>query len=175
MMNILTKLESTKMKKINYILISLVVLTAAISCNEDKFLEEQPKTIYTTSNAFDKSSQVDAQLITAYQAAYAMFGYGMESTTNASVANFLGGIGSDYSDIYAELAGNGASGWSNYANWTTVDDRFNNIWNAFYKMISYSNLALQGAENVEWEQESEKEYAVAQAKFFRGYAYLRLD
>ena len=155
------------MKKIQFYLIySLVVLASLVSCDEENFLEEQPKTIYTTSNAFEKSSQVDAQLITAYQAAYAMHGYGMETTTNASVANFLGGIGSDYFDIYAELAGNGASGWSNFASWTTVDDRFNNVWNAYYKMISYANLALSGAELVEWSRRLGKGICHSTGKVF---------
>ena len=44
-----------------YIAMSLVAaLSLATACNDQLFLEEQPKTIYTVDNAFAKSSQVDA-------------------------------------------------------------------------------------------------------------------
>jgi hypothetical protein len=157
------------MKKIKSIILALFVLAAFVSCDDNGFLTEKPKTIYTIDNAFDKSSQVDAQLVRAYSSIKSLYGWGFDTNNN-----FLGGAGADYFDITNFLCGYGASGFSNYANWTTSTNRFNNLWNAFYQQISYANLAMLGAEQVTWDSQAEKDYAIAQAKFFRGWAYLRL-
>jgi len=160
------------MKTLKYILAGSLAVLSFASCNDKEFLEEAPKTIYTTKTAFEKSSQVESQLTTAYRAIFDIHGYSMESLT--SNPNLLGGVGADNLDIFHSLAGNGAAGWSNYATWTTSDSKFANLWDKMYQIVSYANLALQGAENVEWTSEEDKAYNVAQAHFFRGYAYLRL-
>jgi tetratricopeptide (TPR) repeat protein len=157
------------MRKLRHFILGLFALTAIIGCNDEEFLTEKPKTIYTIENAFDKSSQVDAQLVRAYRQFMSLYGYGFDG-----INNVLGGTGADYFDITNFLCGRGASGFSNYANWTTTTGWINNLWNALYQLGSYANLALMGAEEVTWDNPEDKEYAIAQAKFFRGYAYLRL-
>jgi len=160
------------MKTFKWIFAGLVAASALIGCKDNLFLEENPKTLYTTKTAFEKSSQVESQLVTAYRAIFSLHGYAMESL--APVPSLLGGVGSDVYDIFHSLCGEGAAGWSNYALWTTSDARFSSTWDAFYKLVSYGNLVLMGSENVEWTSEADKVYNVAQARFFRGYAYLRL-
>ncbi|MGN1221566.1 MAG: RagB/SusD family nutrient uptake outer membrane protein [Candidatus Cryptobacteroides sp.] len=159
------------MKSYKYILAGSLAIAALTSCDKD-FLTEDPKTIYTTSTAFEKSSQVESQLTTAYRAIFATHGYCMESLNN--VPNILGGVGADNLDIFHTLCGNGAAGMSNYSTWTTSDNKFTELWDKMYQIVSYGNLALMGAEKVEWTDPAEKAYNVAQAHFFRGYAYLRL-
>lgn len=159
------------MRKLIYLILGIVTLLIFKGCNDDKFLEEDPKTIYTIENAFNKSSQVDAQLVRCYRAMKDLYGYGFEWF---NMQNFLGGVGSDYFDITNFLCGYGSAGHSNYANWTTTTGWINNLWNRFYQMIAYANMAMMGAEMVTWDDPDDKDYAIAQAKFFRGYAYLRL-
>lgn len=161
------------MKSYKQILTGLLAVLSLAACTSDAlFLQEDPKTLYTTKTAFEKSSQVESQLVTAYRAIFSMHGYAMESL--APAPSLLGGVGSDVFDIFHSLCGNGASGWSNYASWTTSDGKFSTVWDNFYKLVSYANLVLMGSENVEWTSEADKAYNVAQARFFRGYAYLRL-
>ena len=153
----------------------LSVFSAALfltACSDAQFLEEQPKTLYTTKTAFEKSSQVESQLVTAYRSIFSLHGYAMESLAPSPA--LLGGVGSDVTDIFHSLCGNGASGWSNYAMWTSSDAKFSSVWDSFYKLVSYANLVIMGSENVEWTDEADKTYHVAQARFFRGYAFLRL-
>ena len=157
------------MRKLKYLFLGIFALMTFIGCENDKFLTENPKTIYTIQNAFDKSSQVDAELVRSYRQFFSLYGYGFDG-----INNVLGGTGADYFDITNFLCGKGASGFSNYAAWTTVTGWINNLWNALYQLASYSNLALMGAEKVTWSSQADKDYAIAQAKFFRGYAYLRL-
>ena len=168
----------TDMKKINYIFLGLVsALAAFTSCSKDSdFLAEKPKTIFTTENAFAKSSQVDAQVARCYNAFYNLHGWGTSVFAEfggGSAANLLGGYGADCNDGNGE-AMNGGTAFSNYSTLNTLTPRFLNTWNALYQLASYANLALQGAGLVEWEDQSLKAYEEAQAKFFLGWAYLRL-
>ncbi|MDH6343502.1 hypothetical protein M2480_001885 [Parabacteroides sp. PFB2-12] len=162
------------MKKNIYLLIGLFATALFTGCDDNGFLEEKPKTIYTVDNAFAKSSQVDATIVRAYVAFTDLYGVAnsfMESSRGA--ANLLHGNGADY------FGGNGypymASGlFSNFMNLNSDNAAFNGLWNSLYQLAAHANLALYGAELVNWESESDKAYAVAQAKFFRGWAYLRL-
>ena len=160
------------MKSYKWMLTGLVTAFMLTGCQDNLFLEESPKTLYTTKTAFEKSSQVESQLVTAYRSIFSLHGYAMESL--APSPSLLGGVGSDVFDIFHSLCGEGASGWSNYALWTTSDSRFSGVWDDFYKLVSYANLALMGSENVDWTSEADKVYSVSQARFFRGYASLRL-
>ena len=55
------------MKKTIYAIMGLIVGLAAFSaCTDKEFLTEKPKTLFTMENAFEKASQVDAQLGRVY-------------------------------------------------------------------------------------------------------------
>jgi len=50
------------------------LLLMLFGCDDNAFLEEDPKSIYTIENAFDKSSQVEAQLTMCYIRLYGWYG-----------------------------------------------------------------------------------------------------
>ena len=79
------------------------------SCNDDAFLKEEPETIYTTKTAFEKSSQVESQLVTAYRK---IFHSWLRHRIACAISRASGGVGSDVTDIFHSLAGQGAGGWS---------------------------------------------------------------
>jgi len=55
------------MKKTLYLVMGLVAaLPVFNACNDQLFLTEEPKTVYTKENAFEKSTQIDAALVRAY-------------------------------------------------------------------------------------------------------------
>lgn len=163
------------MKNIRYLIIGLIAALSFVTCDDESFLEEQAKTIYTTSTAFEQSSQVDAQLVTAYSSTFGLYGingFPLFGNTNCVL---LHGQGSDVMDMaHIGIMDGSDITWSNYASWSSTDGRYNSLWNSLYQLVSYANLALFGAEEVSWINASDKDYAIAQAKFFRGYAYLRL-
>ena len=166
------------MKKIFYIALGAVASVSFFTAceKESEFLKEKPKTIFTTENAFEKSSQVDAQVARCYSAFFNLHGWGpsvFDYFGAGSAAGILGGYGADCNDGNGEAA-NGATAFSNYSSLNALSGQFLTVWNALYQLASYANLAIQGAELVEWENESLKAYEVAQAKFFLGWAYLRL-
>lgn len=163
------------MKRYNYILIGLLAANLFSACDDGDFLTEKPKNIYTIENAFEKSSQVDATLVRAYVAYRDMYGWGNMYLNNMlqPAKNLLGGMGSDCIDGTGQLA-TASGSMSNFMSLNANTTIFNTTWNALYALASDANLALYGSEQVQWSSEAEKTYAVAQARFFRGWSYLRL-
>ena len=163
--------------RIIYFALSLAAAVSfASACNDNLFLEEQPKTIFTVDNAFSKSSQVDAQLARTYYASYSLYAWidgNIFGAFGGSPSSTLLGYGSDTIEGNAANA-NAGSAFSNYASLDALNGRFLNLWNALYQLASYANLAVYGADQVSWNSEAEKSDLLSQAKFFVGYSYLRL-
>ncbi len=147
------------MKKLPYILFVLFFVAGLTSCDDTEFLEESPNTLLTPVNAFDSSKQVDDQVVSAYRA-----------MTDLYTNSWWLGHGADYFDRIDFVSFGDRN--SNYGEKTA--NSYNDQWTALYQIAAYANLALQGAEQVEWNSDEEKEYEVAQAKYFVGWAYLRL-
>jgi hypothetical protein len=131
------------------------------SCNEDDFLKEMTESSYSYANAFTVSSQVNDCISEMYRKHKSAF-------FNQSA--FLYGIGSDVLDIsyYSRPY------VSDFSVWSSTYGRIVTVFNDFYGLIAQANLALYGAEQVTWNNESDKTQAIAQARFMRGYAYMIL-
>ncbi len=153
------------MKTSIYLFIAFVCLLAGVtSCNDDEFLEENPTTFYTSENSYNTVSQVEASVTNMYVHIRYWF----------QIDYFMKGLGTDLLDIpYWRCSG---SGYSNYSLWSSEYGSVESNWNAFYQLISYANETLEGAEsgNITWDDTDEYNYVIAQARFFRGFAYMTL-
>lgn len=155
------------MKDMKY---NLMVAVAALSvagfssCDDDDFLTEKPKTIYTTANAFQTTDQVQAAITNLYS--HIRYQY----QTNS----FFKGDGSDVMDTpYFRSSGNGVC---DFASWSTSYGNTRNVYNAYFQLASYANEALVGlnTEGLNYDSEAQKREMEAEILFFRGYAYLSL-
>jgi tetratricopeptide (TPR) repeat protein len=161
------------MKTIKYLFtVTSIVFFVLTGCNDDKFLEEKPKSIYTIENAFDKSSQVEAQLTMCYIRLYNW--YGKTSNPWTSIYQYKS-FGTDVLD-YPYWRHDGASGYSNFGTWSTTSSHVQLVWNELYQVVSYANLTLLGSEieSIAWTSEDFRKNIIAEARFFRGFSYLRL-
>lgn len=165
-----------KMKR-NSLIIGVFATTALFSaCNDDDFLTEKPKTLYTVDNAFEKSTQVNAALTTVYNDFKQLHGYHVGNRYFALedfASNLLQGAGTDCLDG----DGQAAHAADSYCNWLSLNpdiNYYNYLWNDLYKMAADANLVLYGSTLVNWTSESDRNNAESQAKFFLGWAYLRL-
>jgi hypothetical protein len=145
-----------------YILI-LSVFALFSGCDDAAFLEEHPRDTFTPENAFATGKEVDEQLITVYRALASTY-----------INKWWLGNGSDLydGDDGVTYLGTDSRAESNYGLWT--ENKFTDQWNTLYQMAAYANLALRGARIARWNSEEEKNFSIAQARFFRGWAYLRL-
>lgn len=143
-------------------------------CNEEAFLTEDPKNLYVVDNAFEKISQVDATLVSAYVKFNSMNGYSNPFLGPDDAANVLHGEGTDVLDG-TQGESEASTAFSNYWSLISNNSNFNAVWTSLYQLASYANLAMYGLEQLGVDEEdTEGIYMTAQARFFRGWAYLRL-
>jgi hypothetical protein len=153
------------MKTRKYIIAAFAALSLGISgCDDDAFLKESPESIFTAGNAFNTVDQVKACLTNTY----VHIRYWYQNDT------FMKGIGTDLLDT--PMWRSSGNGYSNFASWSTSYGAVNNIYVAFFQLVSYANQTLEGTEteSLVWNSEAERSDVIAQARFFRGLAYLTL-
>lgn len=66
--------------------------------------------------------------------------------------------------------------FNNYGTINPDHSHFLNIYSAWYQIISKANLVLYASElpQITWSSPAEKAYVLAQARFFRAFAYRNL-
>ncbi|MGM0377499.1 MAG: RagB/SusD family nutrient uptake outer membrane protein, partial [Bacteroidota bacterium] len=156
------------MKDKIYKIILLIAIIGFFSCESDEdFLTETPKTFYTLDNAFTSSSQVDQVLIACYSQLRQL-----KISSNAT-ARALAGNGTDILDVPERRI---STTFSDYSQLSPETGQYNSIYSTYYQLISKANTALYAAniEEINWSSEEARNYAIAQAKFFRAYAYRSL-
>ena len=159
------------MKKIKYItgISFILLLINIVSCKDDQFLKENPQTFYTVDNAFATSAQVDQVLVSVYSTLRDLW-----ANPNEVASTFVfRGNGSDMFDVASIRKGNT---FNNYGNINADNNSFYENYNNWYYIISRANLALHASElpQIAWTSAAEKTYVVAQARFFRAFAYRNL-
>lgn len=161
------------MKKISYIALGIGLTLAVTSCLSDtEFLTEDPKTLYTIENAFEKPEQIDAAIVSAYNLFNLYNTYQVSVIGGDGTGNFLHGDGSDV--LGGTRGQQDLGGFCNYWALQTNNSNFMMLWSSMYKLVAKANLALEGLKTVEGVSPEDAEYYEAQARFFRGWAYLRL-
>lgn len=153
------------MKTKKYIIVILAALSLGTgSCDDDAFLKEEPKSLFTAGNAFNTADQVKASLTNIY----VHIRYWYQNDT------FMKGIGADLLD--SPLWRSSGNGYSNFSSWSTSHGSVRGIYDAFFQLVSYANQTLEGAETegLVWNSQDERKDVIAQSKFFRGLAYLTL-
>ena len=159
------------MKKIKYIagIWILLLSISIVSCKDEDFLKEKPSTFYTVDNAFSTSAQVDQVLVAVYS-------HLRDLWANPNEAGWIfafRGNGTDMFDVASIRKGNT---FNNYGLINPDNTNFYENYTTWYYVISRANLALYAAElpQIAWSSPAEKAYAVAQARFFRAFAYRNL-
>src|SRR3990170_982345 len=158
------------MKKIKYIATLWIVLMSAVSCENDaQFLEEDPETFYTVDNAFSSSLQIDQVLVSLYSHMRNLWA----NPNQSSWLYQFRGNGTDMMDVCNQRR---ALGFNDYSIINPNHDTFYQVYTTWYYVISRANLVLHAAElpHISWPLAEEKTYVLAQARFFRAFAYRNL-
>ena len=149
---------------------AFIFLLGMMSCENDAdFLKETPSTFYTVDNAFSTSAQVDQVLVSIYSHIRDLWANPNE---DGWIFNFRG-KGTDMYDVPIIRRGNT---FSDYGNINPDNDTFYQVYSTWYYVIARANLAIYAAElpQISWSSDSDKAYALAQARFFRAFAYRNL-
>ncbi len=158
------------MKKLIYIIPVALYLLVSTGCKKDKdFLTEVPESFYTVDNAFSTSQQVDQVLVSIYS-------HIRDLWTNPSETGWIFNMRGNGTDLFDVASIRRGSTFNNYGSINADNGTFYEIYSTWYYVISRANLALHAAElpQIQWGSDAEKKYAVAQARFFRAFAYRNL-
>jgi len=161
------------MKNSIYIISLCVFLVVAgtQSCKkiDDDFLRATPETFYTVDNVFSTSAQVDQAVLSIYSRLRDMW-------ANPDEQNWIFVFRGNGSDIFDVPSIRRANQFNNYGTINANNSNFDSTFGAWYKIIARANLAIASAElpNITWSSPQDKAYTLAQARFFRAFAYRNL-
>jgi hypothetical protein len=149
----------------------LIIFLSVISCTkvDEKFLTTVPETFYTTDNIFSTSAQVDQAVVAIYSQLRDIWANPNEE---AWIFVFRGN-GTDMFDVPSIRR---ANTFNNYGVINANTSVFYSVFTTWYQVIAKANLAIYSAElpTISWANAQDKAYTVAQAKFFRAFAYRNL-
>ncbi|MDR1097960.1 MAG: RagB/SusD family nutrient uptake outer membrane protein [Tannerella sp.] len=157
------------MKKMIVAMGLLSLLAGVAGCKDGKYLEEHPETFYSVDNAFSSSAQVDQVLISLYK-------HIRELWANPSENQWIYVLKGNGTDMYDVPNIRKSNNFIDYGVINPGHDHFYQIYTTWYYVISRANTVLYAAElpQVTFASESEKTYMIAQARFFRAFAYKSL-
>ena len=149
----------------------LALSSLLFSCNDNAFLTENPETFYTIDNIFTTSSQVNQVVTSCY--AHVRLIYCPYENWDLDWYAYRLGNGTDMYDVATIRLGNR---FNDYSILNSQTKGFFCTYSAFYQLINIANTALAAAnlENIVWASEDEKARIVAEARFFRAFAYRNL-
>lgn len=161
------------MKKIfASVMLASMAFGALVSCQSEKdFLTEKPKAQFSIDNAYQNKTQVLSTIVSAY-AEVQNQNFGKFQALSTDELGVFSVFGAQTSNIPT---------WSATGSWSNGGPASDNhnaqiIWDSMYKIGAYANQALFASdlESISWSSDAEKTGLVAEARFLRGYAYLRL-
>ena len=159
------------MRRIFLLTLSVLLLFSLESCNDKEFLTEKPKYFYTLDNVFSTPAQVDLALVSCYS--QVRHYYTLENDGKRHLLAWRGSNGTDMFDVTTIRR---SLQFNNYGNLTPETGDYKTIYSDWYKLIASAHLALYGTalEELTWDSDEARRYAIAQARFFRAYAYRNL-
>ncbi|MEP7375260.1 MAG: RagB/SusD family nutrient uptake outer membrane protein [Chitinophagaceae bacterium] len=146
------------------LILSFIALVFFISaCNEKEILKEIPRDFLTSENAYKKPSDIQTALNDIY--------YGVREYKQSPSSDERGmdmWLGTDFGwssrDYYGDALSN--------HNILTATNRYpNGRWATAYKIIANANVILSKIQNITYPNDADKNENIAQARFFRAWAY----
>ncbi|PWD99350.1 RagB/SusD family nutrient uptake outer membrane protein [Marinilabilia rubra] len=153
---------------VNFVLILFLILFS--SCSD--FLEEDPKSFYSTTNFYSSEKNIEIAVSGCYDA----LGATGQPTVYGSYFHglrFVGVVGTDELMTNAGLKNVNFIAPSNYSH-TSESLMIKEIWKNQYLGIESCNLVIDKIEGVAFESQELKERLLGEAYFLRGFYYLHL-
>lgn len=156
----------------NKIQIVLMAMSAVVAggCDDAGFLQEEPESSYAIESVFKSSSQVEQAVVSCYEKVRDIFC--TSAPMQFSPRHFY--MGNNGTDMFDVPNGRDAQNMNDYSKIAADFDIYKQVYNNFYNLVARANLAITAAEEVPWDSEEDKAQTLAEAHFFRAYAYMNL-
>jgi hypothetical protein len=143
----------------------------ATSCDDRAFLRENPETFYVKENIFSGSEQIQSALVSCYSRTKNIF-IPWANGQDLNVWRYSKGDGTDVFDVANIRNGDRNNDYSILSSQSQI---YRDTYSRFYNLISDANVTIELAEgDYEWPTAADKAYVLAQARFFRAFAYRNL-
>lgn len=151
------------MKKIKYFIVSIAIgfFLTLPSCDEDKWLTEEPMDFYSPANSYQTTAQFRQSLNFIYDLIRGLYWSVGDQTT----AMYLGDIaygGTDFPDLKF-------NNFNTFFTPNTTNSRY--FWSRAYSAITNANIIIGRLEEASSVGTSDKELIKGEALFFRAYFY----
>ncbi len=148
------------MKSYKILYCFIFLLLPVIGCDDEAFLTEEPKSFNTVDNIFTSSAQVDQLLITLYRDFRSFRLFDWQNKGHST-------------DVFDSPEFRLSQSFSDYSRINAQSGVFNTFYTFYYQLISRANSTIEVAnrESINWSNDADRLYAIAQARFFRAYAY----
>lgn len=142
------------------------------SCNDSDFLEEKPETFYTVDNIFTGQDQVDQVISTCYLRVRHMF-CPYNNWGELDQWSYRMGNGTDMFDVPTIRY---SYRFNDYAILNSESGVYRTVYSNYYYLITSANTAIYAAnkDGITWDSEASKKASIAEARFFRAFAYRNL-
>lgn len=149
-----------------------IAMLAFIGCDDSLYLKEDPETFYTIDNVFSTSKQVDQVVTTCYSKVRNIY-CPYDNWHELDLWSYSMGNGTDVFDVPTIRF---SFRFNDYSIINSENAVFKETYAAFYYLIHTANTALYASEleDIAWSSDEEKAYIIAQARFFRAFAYRNL-
>lgn len=138
----------------------------SVSCSEREFLKEMPLDVYTLPNSFKSPDDIEMVITDLYKGTLIVY--------DGSEKNNYMFIGTDACMAPRNRSDQFKSGGAGSSRITPITQYVDLMWNTMYEIIKNANLILHVIDNINYSSGEEKAKHVAEAKFFRGFAYRNL-
>ena len=149
------------MKNLKYIIAVCLMTAAIISCNEQEWLEEEAFDFYTPENSYTTPGQIEAAVTKLHENLRVML---FEGNDNSFIFHYTTDIAYD-----AIAPTHALNSWGDRIAPDASEVRW--MWQRFYEIIFNANAILSRIDAVEYNAEEERNAQIAEAKFFRAWAY----
>ncbi|TRX59231.1 RagB/SusD family nutrient uptake outer membrane protein [Fulvivirga sp. M361] len=151
------------MKNIVYIVLLCVFITA---CDEEKWLEEEVFSAYTSDNSYSTPQLIDIAVVQLYRN-ISDIRYGDINTGSTFAFQYTTDCGYNSLNLNSNL-----NGWGDSI--VPENGQVEHFWEKYFKIIYNANVILNRIDAVEYTSEAERNIKIGEAKFFRAYAYRSL-
>lgn len=144
---------------------AVLAATMLVACNEDKILEEVPLDFYSPENSYTRPEHFEAAITYIYDKTRNVF-YNNDDKKGFSLIS-----GSDY---LRDARNDGSFSMGDYRLLTPSSAQPDYWWRQLYGIISAANVIIDRIGAAEYSDETARTQMLAEARFFRGFAYRAL-
>lgn len=144
---------------------AVLAATMLVACNEDKILEEVPLDFYSPENSYTRPEHFEAAITYIYDKTRNVF-YNNDDKKGFSLIS-----GSDY---LRDARNDGSFSMGDYRLLTPSSVQPDYWWRQLYGIISAANVIIDRIGAAEYSDETARTQMLAEARFFRGFAYRAL-